>query len=102
MIGSVEAMSSANLGCRSYMLFDAAPNGANCGWVTGGYKDFAPPELIRESIFVFWDQNAGLGLQRRNRMAPLEIVHLGRAVTRSREPLLTMRFGRRERCKEQR
>jgi hypothetical protein len=44
VVASVEAMSSANLGCRSYMLFDAAPNGAICGWVTGGYKDFAPTE----------------------------------------------------------
>ena len=84
------------------MLLDAAPNGANRGWITGGYKDFAPTELISESLRRARNHNACLGLRRWNRIAPFEIARLGRLVTRSREPRLTTRFGRRERCKEQR
>jgi hypothetical protein len=45
----------ADLGSRSRMLLDAAPNGANGGWVNGGYKDFAPTELGRQGLCPAWD-----------------------------------------------
>jgi hypothetical protein len=38
--------------CRRRMFLDAAPNGANRGWIARGYKDFAPTELIRESFIA--------------------------------------------------
>jgi hypothetical protein len=70
------------------MLLDAAPDGANGGWVNGGYKDFAPTEL-RQGLCRALDHNVCLDLRRRNRIALFAIVRLGLLVALPRESRLT-------------